>query len=85
MRGFWGDALDETLNAGYPIVQQLAAQKLIDKGVIRRPSAAASFGIPPQSLAPQYAPNPQPASVMSNGFDLGGVAIVILILLLIQR
>lgn len=33
----WWNVLGEGLDAGFPVVQQLAAQKLIDEGIIRRP------------------------------------------------
>lgn len=50
MDNFWNVLGDELLNAGHPVMQQLAAQKLIDEGIIRRPSQTA-FPVQVQKFA----------------------------------
>lgn len=81
---WWNVLGNEVLDAGQPLLRQLAAQKLIDEGIIRRPS---------QTIFPVQVQNFAALPVGTLERDVGGndqtplfVAVaVIVIVLLIRR
>ena len=77
MSGYgWGDVLGDGLDAGLPVMRQLATQKLIDEGVIHYPSST-TFPISP-NVRTAHSPSLQ----SEQGIDLRNVGLAIAIVVI---